>query len=180
MISERPWRVCDLAGQKFGRLTALSQGPKLGKKNRISWQCSCECGGSAIVTSSNLRSGGTTSCGCKVSEVAREKAMKRNFVHGHNTVALQSPTWHSWNCMTKRCRLESHISYHRYGGRGIVVCERWKKFENFLEDMGERPEGKTIDRIDNDGNYEKLNCKWSTRSEQQRNKSPFKWKRNRI
>jgi len=170
-------RIVDLSGQKFGRLTVLARAPAIKRRGR--WLCKCDCYSFSVKQTCNLQNGHSTSCGCKVSDVARTAAIKRNFVHGHNTVETKSPTWNSWNCMIKRCRLKSHVSYSRYGGRGIIVCDRWHKFENFLEDMGERPEGKTIDRIENDGNYEKSNCKWSTRSEQQRNKAPFKWKRNR-
>jgi hypothetical protein len=88
--------------------------------------------------------------------------------HGHRK--LRTPTYRSWQAMKERCFNEKSIGYKRYGGKGITVCERWKNsFENFLADMGERPEGKTIDRIDHTGNYEPSNCKWSTRKEQARN-----------
>ena len=165
--------ITDLTGQKFYRLTALALAPKAGKK--IAWSCQCDCGASKIVTTSNLRSGQVTSCGCRMVEIARSNAIRRNFIHGHNTIKEKSPTWHSWNSMLKRCRLESHNSYPNYGGRGITICGPWQAdFRNFLADMGERPAGTTIDRINNNGNYEPSNCKWSTRSEQQRNKRPFK------
>lgn len=83
----------------------------------------------------------------------------------------RTPTHVSWESMKMRCNGVNDPSYPRYGGKGIKVCERWKKFKNFLEDMGERPPGKTLDRIDNTGNYSPENCKWSTKKEQQRNKS---------
>jgi hypothetical protein len=89
--------------------------------------------------------------------------------HGmHNT-----PTYRSWHSMQARCRYPSMPSYPKYGGRGIKVCERWARFENFLADMGVRPEGKSIDRIDNDGDYGPDNCRWATASEQQQNKRRF-------
>lgn len=95
-----------------------------------------------------------------------------NPPHGHCRRGSQSPTYKSWRGMIGRCRDASNYSYCRYGARGIKVCERWMRFKNFLADMGERPEGKSIDRLNNDGNYEPGNCKWSTRSEQMANSRP--------
>jgi hypothetical protein len=89
--------------------------------------------------------------------------------HGHATRAKWSPTYMSWVGMIQRCSYPRHAKYSQYGGRGIVVCERWKLFDNFLLDMGERPKGKSLDRIDPNKNYEPGNCKWSTKSEQMRN-----------
>ncbi len=94
------------------------------------------------------------------------KPGKRRCKHGH----YRSPTYYSWLAMWDRCRRSLHEAYHRYGGRGITVCERWRSFELFLEDMGERPDGMTLDRINNDGNYEKTNCRWATIKTQMRNR----------
>lgn len=91
--------------------------------------------------------------------------------HGHRGNPIPSPTYKSWNSMKQRCLNPKDQAYEKYGGRGIQVCERWMEFENFLADMGVRPEGTSIDRIDNDGNYEPSNCKWSTRQQQNRNYS---------
>ena len=99
---------------------------------------------------------------------------KHGLKHGHNPKGNPSPTYNSWVNMKRRCYEPSHQSYRLYGGRGIQVCQRWvNDFSAFLADMGERPTGMSIDRIDRDGNYEPGNCRWATASEQQRNKGPM-------
>ena len=126
------------------------------------WLCECNCGTEKIILGSNLKRGHTKSCGCLLRE-------GNNTTHGHSKKGKISKTYDSWHSMIQRCTNPNNIAYHDYCGRGITVCKRWLKFENFLEDMGEVPIGYSIDRIDNDGNYCKSNCRWSTRSEQQRN-----------
>lgn len=163
-------RALDLSGQTFCRLTVEAIVPSVGGKRR--YACRCECGNAVQVSVSNLRSGHSKSCGCLASEVNRSLATQRNTVHGHNRAGRgnQSSTWHSWRSMRDRCLKKSHKSYADYGGRGINICDRWDEFANFLADMGERPDGTTLDRVDVNAGYFPENCRWATRSEQQRNK----------
>ena len=147
----------DLIGQRFGKLLVIERS-FLNK--RTSWKCRCECNNETIVLSSNLKSGGTKSCGCLNKEVT-------NRTHGMR----YSKEYNSWRAMIKRCTNEKHESYPNYGGRGITICERWlKSFENFHQDLGDRPCNHTLDRINSNGNYEPSNCKWSSTKEQGSNK----------
>ena len=90
--------------------------------------------------------------------------------HGHAKYNARTPTYRTWQNMVQRCTNQNHTHWEYYGGRGITVCERWLTFDKFLEDMGSKPEGLTLDRINNDGNYELSNCRWATRSEQNFNR----------
>lgn len=156
-------RIKDLTGKKFGNLTVLNDTGKRGKSYNVIWNCLCDCGNEHEVNSGNLRSGMVKSCGC-----LNHKATNKS--HG----MYKTPTYNSWVSMKVRCNRKKNDNYHRYGGRGIKVCERWMVFENFFADMGERPEGMTLDRIDNDGNYEQSNCKWSTKQEQRINQNDIR------
>lgn len=159
----------DITGQRFARLTAIERGPNTGEN--VQWWCQCDCGNRTLVRASYLRTGHTRSCGCLRRE-AGERQGPDNIVHGHRANSSRSPTYHTWLNMIARCDNPSAISYRYYGARGITVCERWRNFENFLADMGERPPGKTIDRKDNDKGYEPGNCRWATPAEQVANRRP--------
>jgi hypothetical protein len=152
---QRRVRVGSIAGLRFGRLVAIEEAP--GPRN---WRCVCDCGAEAIVRKNNLRSGNTTSCGCW-----RREARPR-LTHG----LTDHPLYDIWYEMMQRCHREDDPKYHYYGGRGIVVCDRWHDVRNFVADLKDRPDGLTIDRIDVNGNYEPGNVRWATRKQQQRNR----------
>lgn len=148
----------DISGQRFGKLIAVSR-CNTGSRH-TKWTCRCDCGATTDVRLDCLRSGASKSCGC--SSVVPPKS------HGMSG----TPDYKTWIGMIARCTDQNHKSYHNYGGRGISVCERWaNSIEMFIADMGPRPTQKhTIDRVDNDGNYEPGNCRWATTKEQGRNK----------
>lgn len=159
--------IKDITTQVFGRLTALGIA---GRSNggQVLWNCLCSCGKERVVNGENLRNGHTRSCGCLLVENARKnKGVAPKHGHGRNG---GSATYNAWHAMKQRCLTKTNKRYADYGGRGITVCPRWmESFENFLTDLGERPKGASLDRINNNGNYEPSNCRWATRKEQQRN-----------
>lgn len=150
-----PQKVKDLTEVRFSRLTVRWP---IGRDRRgsIVWLCSCACGRLKTIASRHLLDGATKACGCL------------NRLHGQS----RTPLHHIWTAMLQRCSNPNSQNYHRYGGRGIRVCERWMDFKNFALDMGPRPKGLTLDRINNDGNYEPLNCRWTTMAAQTANRSP--------
>jgi len=143
----------DLVGLRFERLLVLSfEGRDRG--TRAYWRCLCDCGEEKVVAGSSLTDRCSKSCGCLRREMANVKNTSHEPLHG----MWGEGVYVSWACMKCRCNWEGSSNYHLYGGRGIKVCERWEEFRNFYEDMGDRPEGMTIDRIDSDGDYEPSNC----------------------
>lgn len=151
----------DLSGQRFGRLTVIGIDRSRPTKGGAHWLCSCDCGGKTSSRSGSLVSGSSTSCGC----LARERTRQRSIKHGMEG----KPIYQLWDGMIRRCYNPNHAAYKNYGGRGITVCDRWRSFEKFFEDIGFRPEGMSLDRIDNDKGYSPDNCRWATQKEQCRN-----------
>lgn len=145
----------DLTGQRFTRLTAMRVSETRGSLGELKWECLCDCGETVNVTTAHLRSGHTKSCGCyHISKVTK---------HGK----ARTSTYSSWVAMTQRCLNPHNKEYKNYGGAGVSVCQRWlESFENFLKDMGEKPSGLSLDRIDPYGNYEPSNCRWGNPSDQ--------------
>ena len=147
-------RLIDVLNQRFGRLVVQQR--IVGK-----WRCLCDCGNVKDARGCDLQSGQIRSCGC----LHREVCGNLHRSHGHSVNWEHTPTYHSWHAMKQRCLNPNSTHYNRYGGRGITVCNRWKYFLNFLHDMGERPEGKELSRIDEAQGYEPGNVVWETHLE---------------
>lgn len=164
--------IRDLTGQRFGRLEALRSTPQR-LRNAVVWVFRCDCGAEVERPSGEVVCGRVQSCGCLRREQKSVQLAALNIkrsIHGHRRRgSMRSPTLISWENMHHRCRRPGHKSYKKYGGAGISICERWFMFANFLADMGERPKGTTLDRIDGTKGYEPANCRWATPKEQTNN-----------
>lgn len=163
-----PKAIIHEPGERFGAWTLIEMTPRIKGSHHVWWTCRCDCGTQRSVHGNTLRSGASKSCGC----VSGEKCRIRRTTHGATSGGRRTPEFKIWIGVVERCRTPSHTSYKNYGGRGIRVSQEWSaSFQTFLDDMGPKPSPKhSIERINNNGNYEKGNCCWILRSNQNANK----------
>jgi len=155
--------AANLAGKRFGRLLVIAFSGERNKSGKPLWDCQCDCGKTHRASTENLNKGGVKSCGCLASDITRARLLK----HGH----AKGDLYRIWERMISRCHNPADLAFRYYGERGIIVCDRWREsVDAFITDMGPRPSRKySVNRKDNNGNYEPSNCEWATDLEQARN-----------
>ena len=153
----------DLIGQRFSRLL-VTEFAGMDKNKQSQWNCLCDCGVEKVLLGYSLRNGGVKSCGCMLKDVGRTMGLAHRTHQMTSTLAYKS-----WNSMKNRCLNPNHNKYNYYGGIGVKVCDKWMTFEGFHEDMGDRPKGTSLDRINPFGDYEKDNCRWADKNTQLKN-----------
>ncbi|MGP2517129.1 hypothetical protein [Yersinia sp. 2545 StPb PI] len=153
--------LIEMEGKRFGRLVVKGYSGHSGSGKSL-WRCQCDCGKNKVILGVSLRHGKALSCGC----LQKEITSKNSKTHG----MTKSKAYNSWSAMMQRCTNRKSENFASYGGRGVTVCDRWLKFENFISDMGDPSNGETIDRIDVNGNYEPSNCRWLSMKDQSRNR----------
>jgi len=167
-------KFIDRTGQRYGRLVVLRRADELPASNgrRVRWLCQCDCGNEKVVTGHALSRAETTSCGC----LRKEMTGAKKRTHG----MTRTPTYRSWRAAKERCHNPNSSNYPSYGGAGIEMCRRWRdSFETFLADIGERPAGATLDRLDQCKGYEPGNVQWATSVEQSVNRGTtrlYRWR----
>jgi hypothetical protein len=154
-------KMIDITGQRFGQLIAIK--PVFQRDRKFYWQCRCDCGKRVVVQGKKLRSGHTQSCG----HWRQDGSHRRT--HGEASIGRETREYRRWKAMLQRCCNPNKKDFKYYGGRGIKVCKRWSRFENFLADMGRCPTGYSIERVNNNGNYTPSNCEWIPLRDQQKN-----------
>lgn len=158
-------KLIHLLGKRFGRLLVVGGPHREDRKSHYKWLCQCDCGKTKLLVGHDLRRGHVVSCGC----FSREAASIRNATHG--LLKKHMATYNVWRGMKRRCYDPNNIAYQNYGQRGISVCARWRNdFAAFFKDMGAKPKGMHIDRIDNSRGYEPGNCRWTTPKQNNRNR----------
>ena len=158
-------RGLELTGMTFNRLTVIEASPRPNQQQRH-WLCRCSCGNETVVGAKELTKGGVKSCGCLLAEKARATCVARNTSHGES----KTPLYLLWWAMMSRCYNKNVKAYPRYGGRGITVSGAWHDFAQFKADMGDKPDGLSLERLDNNLEYGASNCRWATYKEQNSNR----------
>ncbi len=163
----------DIAGKKYGRISVIKK-TGTSSNGKVLWECQCDCGKIIFCDGTRLKSGHTSSCGCLKRDYMKNPVAA--ISHGNSRGGKRSREYTAWKNMRNRCQNPNVNCYHNYGGRGISVCDRWNNsFELFLSDMGKCPPGYSIERKENNGNYEPLNCHWASGTVQARNRRTNVW-----